>query len=556
MRAWWAAVIAAGCATGAAPGLPAVRFANAPIVAAVNDRRDVPRPPSRREFLPDLYFFDGTFRRPVTRALELPRPRRARGVNALDEVPDSTWFTNRIGTHDLAPEVIERGPVTNDPETAKPWTVRSTKIGGTTTGFIIKDGHGIKYMLKLEGGGDEPELESGTDVIVDRLLWACGYNVPEDLVVYFRPEELVLAPDASVKDHDGNDLRRLERPELERMLAGARHEPDGRYRALASRWIAGTTLGGHPGEGVRADDPNDRIPHELRRDLRGLYVIDAWLDAVDVTEGQFVDTWTADPADPRRHYVEHYAVDFGKSLGAMGAIGHDWWRGYAYRIDFASILRELAVAGLAPRPWQDRAAPAIRGVSPLFEAETFDPGRWHPDTPGYVPFLAADRFDAFWGAKLVARFTPAQLRAAVRAARLSDPRAVDYITATLVARQRATEAYWFARVNPLDRFAIEGGRLCFDDLAIADGFAPGASTTYALASHDFAGRAIAPAAVSYASSGGRTCATFRFVPPDDEHGYTIVAIATRRPRFGGTTYVYVGRDLATGAARVVGVWRR
>jgi hypothetical protein len=79
------------------------------------------------------------------------------------------------------------------------------------------------------------------------------------------------------------------------------------------------------------DDPNDRIPHEARRDLRGLLAIDTWLDAVDVTEGQFVDSWVEDPAVKGRHYVVHYAVDFGKSMGAMGDIDHDWWR--VYRVD-------------------------------------------------------------------------------------------------------------------------------------------------------------------------------------------------------------------------------
>ena len=554
MRRWGSAVVIAGCVGRTAPGPPSARYADAPIVCAVNDREDVPRPPSHREFLPDLYFFDGTFRRPVTRALELHGARRALGVNAIDQVPDSTWFTNRIGTHELTPEDIERGPVTNDPEAARPWQILSTKSGGTTLGLVVRDGHGVKYLVKLEGEHDPPELGTGTDVIVDRLLWACGYNVPEDVIVYFRPEDLTLAPGATVKDHEGHAIERLDRAGLQHLLAGARRERDGRYRALASRWITGKTLGGHPGEGVREGDPNDRIPHELRRDLRGMYTIDAWLDAVDVSEGQFVDTWVADPADPRRHYVKHYAIDFDKSLGTMAAVGYDWWRGYAYRIDIVRILQQLATLGLGSRPWEDRTAPRIVGVSPVFEAAHFVPGAWHPDTPDYMPFQVADRFDKFWGATLVARFTRAQLRAAVRAARFSDPRAVDYLTATLAARRRATLAYWFSRVNPLDAFAMDAGRLCFVDLAIAYGLDANAGTTYTLASYDFAGRAIAPAWFADALPGGRTCVPVHFAPPADRNGYTIVRIATARPGFAGTTDVYLGRGPG-GAARVVGVWR-
>src|SRR5690606_12234662 len=224
------------------------------------------------------------FIRRVTRALEVPRPQRALGVNALDEVPDSTWFTNRIGVRELSLDELRRGPAeVGSPEPHLPWTVKSTKVGGAALGFIITDARGERYVLKFDRVG-LPEMETGADAITSRILWAVGYNVPEDHVVYFRPEDLKLAPDAKIKDVFGN-ARPLLRDELERMLAGAEREPDGRLRGLASRMLDGTWLGGHPGEGVRADDPNDRIPHELRRDLRGAYAIFSWLDHVDRHEG-------------------------------------------------------------------------------------------------------------------------------------------------------------------------------------------------------------------------------------------------------------------------------
>jgi hypothetical protein len=556
MRAWIASAALAGCATP--PVVPEVRFANAPAALAVNDRLDVKRHPEPRLFLADTYLWDATIGRRLPRALELPRDRRALGVNALDEVPDSTWFTNRIGVRELTPDEVRTGPLTNDPERHKPWTVHSTKIGGTELGFIVKDGTGVKYLLKFDETSEPPELDTGNHVVVNRLLWACGYNVAEDRIVYLRPEDLVLAPDATVKNVAADDQQRLDRPQFERYLAMVRHEPDGRIRTLVSRWIDGVTLGGHPGEGVRDDDPNDRIPHELRRDLRGQYPIYAWLDAVDVSEGQYVDTWVADPAEPGRHYVKHYAIDFGKSMGAMGEIGHDWWRGAFYRIDLAGIVDNLFTFGLSDRPWEHRHAPRLKGVSSLFEIQTFDPGSWHPDTAGYLPFLTADRFDSFWGARLVARFTREQIRAAVEAGRFSDPRAVDYLTDTLVARQRATAAYWFARVNPLDRFALEAmaghDALCFEDLAIAARIAPAGTTHYTVTSYDGDGREL-DAHTSPSTSSGRAC-TRIWLAPGDRDGYTIVRLATARPDFTGDTFVHVARDPGTGAPRVIGVWRR
>jgi hypothetical protein len=276
-----AAIALGGC--GRSAGLPAVRFANAPPVTAVDDRHHVTRAPRERKVVLSLYHYDGTFHRRITRGLELPRQRRALGVNALDEVPDSTWFTNRIGVRDLTADEIRRGAeIAGSPEPHKPWTVHSTKVGGASVGFIITDTRGERFLLKFDRAG-HPETETAAEVIVSRLLWAAGYNVPEDHIVHLRPRDLVIALDAVVKDWNG-ERGRLDRAELERQLARVVHEPDGRIRGMASRMIVGKSLGGHGAEGVRAGDPNDRIPHELRRDLRGLYVLFWWLYQNDVKE--------------------------------------------------------------------------------------------------------------------------------------------------------------------------------------------------------------------------------------------------------------------------------
>ncbi len=85
------------CGCAAATALPPARFADAPIAQAVEDRLDVPAPPAQHVFYPDLADLRGHDRRAAPPASQLPRSRRALGVDALDEVPDSTWFTDRIG---------------------------------------------------------------------------------------------------------------------------------------------------------------------------------------------------------------------------------------------------------------------------------------------------------------------------------------------------------------------------------------------------------------------------------------------------------------------------
>ena len=533
--------------------LPVPRFANAPAVARVDDRRDVPAKPAEREFIHDLYHYDGTIQRRLTRALELPRAQRALGVNALDEVPDSTWFTNRIGIRDLTLDELRTGPAKiGSPELHKPWTVRSTKSGGTEPGLVVTDARGARFLIKFDPLGFR-EQETATHVIVGKLLWACGFNVTDDYVVYFRPEDLVLARDAVAKDVFG-EKHPMSQAELDQMLAQVAGEPDGRIRALASLWLDGKPLGGHPAEGVRADDVNDRIPHPLRRDLRGMYAMFAWLDHVDVQEGNFLDMWVKEGS---RHYVKHYLLDFGKALGVMTSTGRNPRAGHEHVIDFAATLRTLVTAGVEERSWEGRSTSPLRGVG-IFAADDFDPGGWKALSPAYVPFSTADRFDKFWAAKILIRFTREQIRAVVETGRLSDPRAVDYLTDTLVARQRATARYWFDRVNPLDHFMVRSSTssvLCFEDLALRYqlGASP-AATRYRVTTYDVDTRQVGPPRELAATGSGQVCTSaLDLAVPFD--GYTIVRVETLRPGFAGQTFVHLARDPASGVARVIGIWR-
>src|SRR5262245_45700870 len=128
--AWLAVPLCACLSCASQPPVAHSRFANAPAVAAVNDRGNVPVTPKERPFYENLYHFDGLIQDPVDRTFELPRQRRAIGVNALDEVPDSTWFTNRIGVRDLSIAELVNGPVTiESPELHKPWTIKASKTG-------------------------------------------------------------------------------------------------------------------------------------------------------------------------------------------------------------------------------------------------------------------------------------------------------------------------------------------------------------------------------------------------------------------------------------------
>ncbi len=545
--------LAAGCA--ASPEWPPVQFANAPVVWQVDDRRNVPVPPVERPSYLNFYNYNGVVLRPLTRAMELPPPQRALGVNALDEVPDSTWFTNRIGVRDLTLDEVRTGPnLIGSPELHRPWTVHRNKAGAPALGLLITDARGVEFLLKFDLPGHLEE-QSATHVIVGKLLWACGYHVTDDYVVTFAPGDLVPARDAVTEDVFGN-TRPLGRAELDEMLRATPTTPGGQLRAVASRWLPGKSLGGIPSEGVRGDDPNDRIPHELRRDLRGAYSMVAWLDHVDMQEGNFVDSWIQDGG---RHYVVHHMIDFGQALGVMNVNKLNQRPGFEYDVDFGAMAHWLGTLGIVRRPWEGQSTPPLIGVG-MFDADHFDPSGWVPGTQAYLPLLIADRFDKFWGATIVIRFSPQQIRAAVETGRLSDPRAVDYLTSTLVARQHATARYWFDRVNPLDHFVIpphdRGPELCFDDLALVYRLgADPAATRYKLRSYDRSGRPIGAAAVfrPTGASGHACIGPLTLAAGGDQ--YTVVRVETTRPDVALATLVYVARDPKTSLPRVIGIYR-
>ncbi|HEU4615333.1 MAG TPA: hypothetical protein VFS15_24735 [Kofleriaceae bacterium] len=546
-----AALLLALVACGGSSRVPAARFANAPAVREVNDRRDVPEPPDELPYERYLANFDSLFHDRLTQPLELRRHERARGVNALDEVPDSTWFTNRIGVRDVSPDEIAHMPGSaGSPEPYKPWTILSSKHGGLSVGFIIKDARGEKFLLKFDPRGF-PEAETSTQIIVGRLLWAFGYNVTDDYVVRLRAEDLAIAPDAEVKDPVGKP-RPLDRATLETMLARVEVSRDGTMRALASRYLDGKPLGGHPPEGVRRDDPNDVIPHQLRRDLRGAYVMFEWLDHNDMHLGNTLDMYVEDPAIPGRHYVKHYFIDFGIGLGFGARKNHDPRYGYEYEVDWGAIARSLFSFGLIERPWEGRRTPRFRGLG-IYDIARYDPGSWKPLTPMYTPIRLADRIDKFWAAKIMMRLKREHIRAAVDAAQLTDPRAAAWLTEALIARQRKTARHWFERTNPLDELAVADHTLCFKDLSIAYAFVPARGTEYHLVFHRRDGSRFATTRLA-AGDSGVTCAPLQLA--GDREGYTIVEVKTTRPGFSGTTYVHVARDPARDTARIIGIWRR
>jgi hypothetical protein len=552
MRSILLLVFIAACAP---PPVSSVRFANAPPVWRVSDRTPLDEKPAEREYNRSLYHTDGFVVRRTTRAMDMPDPVRARDVNSLDEVPDSTWFTNRIGVRDVSIEELRRGAnLDPSPFDNLPWTIKSAKVGGTALGFIFEDSKGDKYLLKFDMK-NVPEMETGAHVIGHRLVWALGYNVPQDYLGYIDPDRIAIDAKATKKDPLGNKTP-LTAADVAGAFEKAYRANDGRLRVLASRYLPGIPIGPYAREGVRPDDPNDRIPHEQRRSVRGQKAIFSWLNHTDMQEDNTLDAFIRYPGPDGkptdRGHVVHYLIDFGKAFGVMGYV-MDWKTvGYTYRADVGMALRALVTLGLWQRPWDGLSAPKYQGLG-LFDARHFDAGAWRTNSP-YWPFEDADRFDGYWGAKLVMRFSREQIAAAVDEARYSDPRTPPYMVDTLVARQRKVGAYWFRQVSPLDHFevaSIAGGtKLCFDDLALVHGLESPRGHRYRVETFDAAGVALR---ANTLPASANACVVVPLA--QGRSGYTIVKLAALRNALSlPPVFVHLARD-ASGAVRVIGVRR-
>ena len=455
-----AGLFALGCASHTAgrgePGVP-------------DDRRPVSEPEPASFFnLTDG--FHNQFAASLKRALDISRharelagtPKQAFNLDRFDEVDDSAWFTNRIGVRSFSPEEVARGPNQNDgPDTSGAWTITSAKREGVTAGFTIKDSRGERYVIKLDARGF-PELNSGAEIIGTKLFHAAGYHVPENHVAYFDPARLELGPNVMYSDAQGNK-RPMNEADLKeivdtRMDLG----PDGKFRAIASRFLKGKIIGPFRYAGHRLDDANDLIPHEHRRELRGLRVLAAWLNHYDTKANNSLDVFV------KEGYIRHYLIDFGSTLGSQGDEPMPAWIGHENALDPPQIATSFLALGFRVRPYEK--AEGIRSTAVgYFESRWFDPRGYASIFPNPA-FVNATNRDAYWGAKLVMAFSDDHIDAAVSEARYSDPADAEYVARVIKERRDITGRYWFQQVNPLDRFVVSGDDLAFADLAVEYGF--------------------------------------------------------------------------------------
>ncbi len=431
-----------------------------------DDRYDIPEP---RERDPN-YMWDWAHRHffhPFFRVFEVSRYFRdneAVNVNALGEVPNSSWFTNRHATKRMSREELLRGPLMGPgPDMDAPWTITRMKTQGATPGFNIRDSRGDTYVIKFDHP-DRQEMAAAVEIIGMLFFYAIGLNVPENYLADFHPDDLRIEEGAQIADELGKK-RPLTRADLDEILAAIPRRDDGTIHVVASKFLDGKPMGPYSYLGRRKDDPNDIYRHEDRRELRGLKTFAAWINHVDIKGPNSLDMFVT---EGDRSYVRHYLIDFGTILGASSQRSHEPSEGHEYAFDYGQIGKSIVTLGLLGKPWDDAVSMDDPRVG-FFEAETFRPEKWK-ETYRNPAFLETTTLDAYWGAKLVMAFTPDEIRDLVAAGGYSTPAVAEYLADVLIARREKVGLYWYTKVAPLDKFSVEpNGDVRFEDLGVTSG---------------------------------------------------------------------------------------
>ena len=247
------------------------------------------------------------------------------------------------------------------------------------------------------------------------------------------------------------------------MLARVGRLDDGRWVALASKFLSGKPLGPAPQHGRRKDDPNDRVNHENRRELRGLYAIAAWINHFDLKQHQTLDMYVEDGG---RRYVEHNLLDFASTLGAgAGVTGPVRRYGYEFGFDLGAITSRTVTLGFREDRW--RRLERDHGFSEVgyFEWKEFKPDVFRTLQPNWW-FANRTPRDNYWGAKIVGAFRDEHIDAIVDAGQYIEPGAAAYVKKALRIRRDTIVRFFFDQTPPLDFFRPDGAALVFEDLGL------------------------------------------------------------------------------------------
>lgn len=419
-------------------------FSDQPVVTIRDDRKNGPVPAKTDyDFVEDAVH--STARLPVNEYLDFRRTPRSRDVNALDELPVSTWFTPRLGYQNLSPADILKGPEMQGPP-ALPVTVVKAKNGGNSPGFVIRDARGLKYLIKFDAD-DFPGAESTVNLVTNRLFWAFGYNVPEDYVFRFKASDLAYELKDEKAQQDAEFIMLTQTPDQQ-----------GYYRSTASLYISGEILGPTAQTGTRKGDLNDTIAHEDLRILRALKVFGALVDHTGMRSDNSLDVFVTEGG---AGFTKHYLLDFGETLGVHGLEKRRNWDGHEHFFSLKDSALKYITLGIPVQSWEYlEKHPKDHALA--YHDENFTASKWK-ETWQFQPIRQSQPDDDYWAAKIVAALNEEHVRKLFEAAENPDRSYTESLMRTLLNRRAAILSEVFSRVSPLEYQNIASGTLSLKD---------------------------------------------------------------------------------------------
>jgi hypothetical protein len=415
---------------------------------------------------------DNLLFRPLSEALAFEATTESVNVNSLDEVPDSAWFTNRIGAHPMSIEDVQRGACEPakllDPDVAPDgsWVIDKGKENGSSPGFRVAIAGKGKFMFKSDGA--VPEHASAASVVGAAAYNAVGFYTSCEQIVYIKRSLLKLTPGLRVT---GNFLggKPFDEKALDAVLAVTARR-GALLRFQASSWLPGRLVGPFRYEGTRDDDPNDVIPHENRRELRGGALLAAWVDHFDAREQNSMDSWVVEKpseGDSSPGHLVHFYLDTSDCLGSTW----DWDEvtrrlGFSYIVDWGDLSRDFVTLGIPVRPW-DRVK-RLPGFEQFFyfDVDNFEADKWKNEYPNPAFSRMTER-DGAWMARILSRFSPGAVKALAELANFTDHRQTDYLAYVLEGRLRKILERYLTHLSPVADLHVVDDRLCGVDLAEA-----------------------------------------------------------------------------------------
>jgi hypothetical protein len=382
--------------------------------------------------------------------------KRAVNVNTIDEVPDSSWFTNRVGRETWPVDRLVKGPDTGTGPVGK-WSIVSGKMEGRSPGFSIRDEKNQLYFIKFDPPAN-PEMASGAEVISTKFFHAFGYHVPENYIAIVTRDALSIRKGALIDDKNGR-RREMDERDLDELLDATASRSDGSYRVLASKALDGKPVGPFRYYGTRPDDPNDIHPHEHRRELRGLHVFSAWLNHDDSRAINSLDTLVSANG---KTIVRHNLLDFGSTLGSGTLQAQSPRAGNEFLWESRPTFITMLTLGFYVRPWIKVPYPEIPALGRI-ESAYFRPEDWKPEYPN-TAFSNARPEDHFWAARILSAISDEGVRAVVATGQYTDPKATEYLSDTLIARKNKVLKSWLNGTNPIVNPAMSAsGQLTFEN---------------------------------------------------------------------------------------------